>query len=115
MSSRMNEFREFVNRHPKLRDEVKNGSRTWQNIYEEWVLYGENSDWQRYREQEQNVNTNLNLDSIKSIVGYIQKINPDSIYRTLNTIQKVIQIAQSFGGKNKPTQYIQSPYDDWWD
>ena len=35
MPSRMNEFREFVNAHPLLRDELKSGKRTWQEIYEE--------------------------------------------------------------------------------
>ncbi len=48
MASRMSEFREFVSLHPLLRDEVKKGSRTWQNIYEEWVLYGDGDNlWQK--------------------------------------------------------------------
>ncbi|HHX79586.1 MAG TPA: hypothetical protein GX692_00775 [Acholeplasmataceae bacterium] len=123
MNSRLEEFREFVNRYPKLRDEVRNGTRTWQNIYEEWVLYGENNPaWQTYRDDSRQGpinrdgnNLNLNLDSIRNVVGALQRINPDSIYRTLNTVQKVIQIFQSFGGKNKATQYIRSPYDEWWD
>lgn len=123
MNSRLEEFREFVNRYPKLRDEVRNGKRTWQNIYEEWVLYGENNpEWQAYRDDSRQGpinrdgnNLNLNLDSIRNVVGALQRINPDSIYRTLNTVQKVIQIFQSFGGRNKPRQYIRSPYDEWWD
>mgnify|MGYP000964201038 CR=1 FL=1 len=115
MNSRMDEFREFVRKYPKLKDDVRNGARTWQDIYEEWVLYGENGmDLYKYQDVNQEGNNNLNLDSIKSIVNYVQKINPDSIYRSLNTIQKVIQIFQTFGGKNKTTQYIQSPYDEWW-
>jgi hypothetical protein len=123
MNSRLDEFREFVNRYPKLRDEVRNGTKTWQNVYEEWVLYGENDPgWQNYRDDSKQGpinrdgnNLSLNMDSIRNVVGYLQKVNPDSIYRTLNTVQKVIQIAQSFGGKNKATQYIRSPYDEWWD
>jgi hypothetical protein len=115
MNSRLDEFRGFVNRHPKLRDEVRNGSRTWQSIYEEWVLYGEdNPDWRAYQATNQS-NNNINLESIRNIVGALQKLNPDSIYQTLNTAQKFLQILQSFGGKSRPTPYIRSPYDEWWD
>lgn len=132
MQSRMEEFREFVGRHPKVRDDVRSGKRTWQNIYEEWYLYGENDpQWQQYRDDNQNDQTSTNQnstaqnqtqgtqslnDSIKNILSYVQKINPDSLNRTLNTVQKVVQIAQSFGGKsNISGGFMNSPYNDWWD
>jgi len=128
MQSRMDEFREFVGRYPKIRDDVRSGKRTWQNIYEEWVLYGENDNqWQQYNSSDNNytnqTTTNQNRqqpqslgDSVKNIVSYIQKINPDSLNRTLNTVQKVVQIAQSFGGRGNPTGGIMgSVYNDWWD
>jgi hypothetical protein len=123
----MDEFKEFVVKYPKLRDDVRSGTRTWQNIYEEWVIYGESDrQWDKYRSTNDSSssqgpisrngnNVNVNMDGIKNVVSYIQKINPDSINRTLNTVQKVIQIAQGFGGKSKSTPYINSPYDDWWD
>ena len=50
MESKLEQFKDFVRRHPLLRDEVRNNRRTWQSIYEEWVLYGENdSIWEPYR------------------------------------------------------------------
>lgn len=130
MASRMDEFRNFVSRYPKLRDDVRSGKRTWQNIYEEWVLYGEHDpQWQQYRSDvdpnQETANNNTQYqqpnqqslnDSIKNILSYVQKINPDSLNKTLNTIQKVIQIAQTFGPKSSiPTNFINSPYNDWWD
>jgi len=122
----MDEFREFVKRYPKLRDDVRTGKRTWQNIYEEWSILGEkDNQWADYREENKqnrsanNTNNNQNVplnESIKNIIGYIQKLNPDSINRTLNSIQKVIQIAQSFGPKNtNRVPYYTTPYSDWWD
>ena len=107
MQSRMEEFREFVSRFPKIRDDVRSGKRTWQNIYEEWVLYGEgDQQWQQYKNDNNQYNEQFTQsqyrqnpqslgDSVKNIVSYIQKINPDSLNRTLNTIQKIVQIAQS--------------------
>ena len=131
----MDEFREFVGRYPKIRDDVRSGKRTWQNIYEEWAIYGENDNqWQQYitgdNNNQNNINNNQNNfnnnqnrqqsqslgDSVKNIVSYIQKINPDSLNRTLGTVQKVVQIAQSFGSRSNPTSGLMgSVYNDWWD
>lgn len=131
MESRMDEFREFIGRYPKIRDDVRSGKRTWQNIYEEWVLYGEkDNQWSKYLDTEATTNqpsgsnpsqvkqqgTQSIGDSVKNIVSYVQKINPDSLNRTLNTVQKVVQIAQSFGGKSTATTgLMNSAYNDWWD
>lgn len=120
MESRMDEFRAFVNKYPLLRDEVRSGRMTWQSIYEEWFLYGDNGDWAKYQRPVQQEPTTakepLNLDSIKSIVSHIQKINPDSLNKTLNTAQKVIQIAQTFTGNRTPKlPQVSSLYSDWWD
>jgi hypothetical protein len=118
VESRLDEFREFVNKYPLLRDEVKTGNRTWQNIYEEWVLYGEKDNWNQYREAKSDTkSTEINTDNIKNILGYIKKINPDSINKTLNTVQKVIQIVQTVGGPKGVGSIPSSTslYSDWWD
>jgi hypothetical protein len=118
----MDNFRAFVNTHPLLREDVRSGKSTWQNIYEEWVLYGDNNQqWNQYKEQpvkEEKASNGFNVDSLKNIFGYVQKLNPDSVNRTLNTVQKVIQIAQTVGG-SKSTKAVaplaKSMYSDWWD
>lgn len=113
MTSRMDEFRQFVKKYPKIRDDVINGKKTWQNIYEDWVILGEQSDiWNIYKEPKKETNDFLSSDSIKNIMNYVKKINPDSISKTLNTIQKVLQISQSFGGR---TGIYNANYNSWWD
>ena len=124
--SRMEEFRAFVNKYPLIKNEVHEGKKTWQNIYEDWVLFGETSDYEKYKEntsvnndinkENTSSNTTVNLDSIKSIVNYIQKLDPDSVNKTLNTVQKVIQIVQTVGPKGVPSiPPINGLYSDWWD
>lgn len=124
MQSRMDEFKSFVSNHNKIRDEVRSGNRTWQNVYEEWVLFGEDDpQWQPFLTEEKKQvlsqtgnNLNINMDSVKNIVGYIKKINPEDLNKTLNTIQKVIQIAQTVGGsKSGVAPIVSSAYSDWWD
>ena len=44
------QFKEFVNHHPKMVHEVRNGHKTWQQFYEEWYLLGEEDPiWATYR------------------------------------------------------------------
>ena len=122
MASRMDEFREFVKVHPLVRDEVKSGTRSWQQIYEDWYIMGDGDDiWDKYKTQASSTPTEnkkledlLTSENLKNIWGYVKKINPDSISKTLNTIQKVLQITQSFGGRNVSSLY-NANYNSWWD
>lgn len=128
MPSRMNEFREFVNAHPLLRDEVKSGKRTWQEIYEEWVLYGDGTEWSKYelpnKESKENSNeasseinkNRFSMDSMKNVIGYVKNINPEKVNKTLNNVQKVIQIVQTVSGpKSVNIPESSSVFSDWWD
>lgn len=122
MESRIDEFRTFVRKYPRIKDDVKNGLKTWQSLYEDWVLLGEEDGvWDIYKDVKKDSDLgNKKLDdllttsNIKNIVEYVKKINPDSISKTLNTIQKVLQITQSFGSKPSPGLY-NANYNSWWD
>lgn len=47
---KITEFKEFVRQHSGLKDSVRNGNTTWQNIYEEWFLYGsDDKQWSPYK------------------------------------------------------------------
>lgn len=121
MASRMDDFRNFVSRYPKLRDDVISGKRTWQSIYEDWVIMGENSDiWQGYGGASVSTRSNgedlISVDGIKKMLTYLKKINPDSISKTLNTVQKILQVTQGFGGyKANKYNHFNSGYNSWWD
>ena len=122
MESRIDEFREFVKKYPLIKEDVKNNKRTWQSFYEDWVLLGEDDGiWDIYKSSRtssdlgnKKLDDLLTTSNIKNIVEYVKKINPDSISKTLNTIQKVLQITQSFGSKPSPGLY-NANYNSWWD
>ena len=119
--SRLDEFRVFVQKHPLLRDEVKSQNRTWQSIYEEWVLYGEGNDfWKAYEAPLQTQDTTpkptlFGADGVKSVINNIKKVNPEKLNNTLNSVQKVIQIAQSVTGTKQASAILPTAYSDWWD
>ncbi|MCT8139053.1 YlbD family protein [Anaerobacillus sp. CMMVII] len=44
------QFKQFVKKHPLLIKDVREGKKTWQEFYEEWTLFGEkDSIWEKYR------------------------------------------------------------------
>ena len=54
--SRMEEFRSFVNNYPKIREDVVNNKRTWQSIYEDFVILGPDSNvWDQYKERKKSI------------------------------------------------------------
>ena len=115
MSTRMDEFREFVSRYPLVREDVTSGKKTWQNIYEDWVILGENNIvWDKYKESKKETIDLLSSENLRNIMNYVKKINPDSISKTLNTVQKILQITEGIGGKGR-TGFFNGNYNSWWD
>jgi hypothetical protein len=128
MSSRLEDFRKFVSKHPEVRNDVLSGTKSWQQIYEDWALFGEESDLWKFnqgstKQAEELPKSNSNPkkledffsnDTLKTIVGYVKKINPDTLSKTLNTIQKVLQITQGFSSQT-PSNIYNASYNSWWE
>lgn len=107
MSAKLDEFKGFIKKHPLLKQEVLSKRKTWQELYEEYVLLGED-EFSSYTEEETKQETKTEKkddkkkdssteDLIKNIVGYVKKIDPDQITKTVTSIQKVIELFASFG------------------
>ena len=109
MAKGIEEFKEFVKGYPKLKFKVRDGESTWQNIYEEWVLYGEEA-FDKFREEEGVLASAEGQETLRTIVKYAQKLNAENIKNTLNSVQKVMQIFQGFSSVNsKPSQENRDP------
>jgi Putative coat protein len=114
MEHSIEQFKEFVKKHPKLRNQVREGNQTWQSIYEEWVLLGDDDNaWVDYVDDgssstSSSSSTSLssqdNQEFLKSALGYVKKINPDDITKYINNAQKVLGLLQMFNGGGNKTQ-----------
>lgn len=123
MDNQLDEFKQFVRKYPGLKYDVRNGKATWQSIYEEWYLYGEeDSQWEKYKEvptesstsKAPATNTNGNnatnsesktsnstmsgAEMMTQAFQYLQKMDMNKVQQTMGTVQKFIQIFQSFQG-----------------
>ncbi|XMB66653.1 spore coat protein YlbD [Mycoplasmatota bacterium zrk1] len=99
MGKSIEEFREFVKKYPKLKFKVRDGDRTWQNIYEEWSLLGEES-FENYKEEEGLLASSEGQETLRTVVKYAQKLNVDNITKTLGSVQKIMQIFQGLNTSN---------------
>lgn len=110
------QFKEFVKENPHIIQEVRSGEATWQQLFEDWYLLGEedarwsseqNTGQSTEKTEETGTNTSKSLwmssimDSIKNmdqnqLQGYIANIN-----QALGTIQGVIA---QFSPNSRPSQ-----------
>ena len=97
MSANMDRFKEYIKKNPNLKNEVIAKKKTWQELYEEFILIG---DEPKAVEPENPRADNKNSDTtqmLKNVIGYVKKIDPDQITKTVTSIQKVIELLASFG------------------
>lgn len=113
MSQKLDEFKEFVKKHPLIKQEVYSKRKTWQQLYEDYVILGDEafSDYEKKEEEKvsssntgssEKKNTQTE-DMIKSIIGYVKKIDPDQVTKTVTSIQKVLELLGSFGAGSAST------------
>ena len=139
MSQKIEEFKEFVKARPEIKKVIDSKQKTWQNIFEEWTLLGSNATWDTYKgEGDVNMKTSSTSkatipvskemaqlgDMLKACVGYVKKINPDSIAKTVNNVQKLMALVAGLGVANtakaaKTNKLTGDPlfdkkFDDWY-
>lgn len=101
---KIDEFKEFVKKNPKLVKYVKNGESNWQKFYEIYDLYGEDNEvWKDYL----GVATEAAASgaALTDLFGWIKNINLDSIQSGVNNLQRVLGVVQDLKGneESKPT------------
>lgn len=90
------EFKEFVRNNPNLIKYVRDGSKTWQNFYEIFSLYGNDSTaWSEYLGNSKDVST-----SSFDFLSWIKSIDVDSIQDSVSSLQRVLGVVQDFTSKD---------------
>ena len=86
------EFKKFVRKKPELIKYVNSGKLSWQNIYEQWSLYGEDDTiWNKYTEEENKKSDSFNISAITDM---IKKLDVDQVKKGVNSLQKIIELVQ---------------------
>ena len=96
-------FKTFVQDHPGLVKEVRNGNHKWQHYYEEWILLGENDpSWEKYRQisDDQRTKTSTgenkkNKDWMKQMAGMMEKVDLNKMEGHIEQLNGAITSIQS--------------------
>jgi hypothetical protein len=89
-------FKNFIGAHPEILKYIKNKEMTFQDFFEIYDIYGEESNvWDKYFKD--NIETDDN--KLKELSGLLKNINIDSIEHHVNNAQKVIGIIQELTKK----------------
>lgn len=101
-------FKNFIGNHPEVLKYIKSKEMSFQDFYEIYDIYGENSDiWDKYFKDSKEANYDDN--KLKELTGILKNINIDSIEHHINNAQKVIGIVQEL---TKKTPDISSTVDN---
>ena len=85
MESKLDEFKAFIKKHPLLKQDVISKKKTWQELYEDFVLLGEDG---------MVTNTPSTEKKIEKKEGSTQ------VTKTVTSIQKVLELFGSFGASS---------------
>ncbi|WP_391558283.1 spore coat protein YlbD [Robertmurraya sp.] len=121
-------FKEYVRAHPELIKQVRSGTNTWQELYEEWYLFGEddskgngnvddgNQSTEDSKEESSPKEESSKKDWMSTVLGAVRNMDPNqlqhhivSISSALGAIQGVISSLQGGSSVQNPPKKSVSP------
>lgn len=97
-------FKIFARNHPELANYVLKGTTSWQQFYELYEIYGENSSvWNNYFTTTIPDSINSSANTVKDFVNTFKNLDIDSVQQGINNIQKTIGLLQNIGLSNRNT------------
>jgi hypothetical protein len=95
-------FKEFVHKHPELIKEVKKNKRPWKEVYQDWVVLGEEHEsWNQYakekntnragRSKAKKVRTEL---TVGDIIAGLSKLQINDVQKYLSQFGSLMDAVQ---------------------
>ena len=109
LSAEVQKFKAFVQKHPALIKEVRQGNTTWQDLFEEWYLLGEDDPkWEPYRiggKPVQREKSSLEKNEwLVQLLESVKKLDPEQIQTFANQMSKALDVAIEFLNEMKPNE-----------
>ncbi|SEN30444.1 Putative coat protein [Mesobacillus persicus] len=106
------QFKMFVKENPNLIKEVRNGDVTWQELYEEWYLLGEDdARWDSYREgshkskeEKKADETKTSGDWMSKVMNAVKNMDQDQLQGQIGNISQAIAAIQGVLGQFQGNQ-----------
>ncbi|WP_226658393.1 YlbD family protein [Pseudalkalibacillus hwajinpoensis] len=110
-SQKVQEFKTFVKAHPHVLKKVKQNEKTLQELFEEWMLFGEDDpSW--YEEEQKDDREVASEKGIGSMLGAIKQMNFEEVQKGIEqfsgAVYSIQEVLSQFRSKPKPPPYTQS-------
>lgn len=115
-------FKNFVNRHPKLLEEIRKSGRGWQEFYEKWAILDEDDPfWKEFKTEEPDIDTQPenqeskkgkktdHSDLIRQIMDYTQNLDTEKVQGQIEQLSKAIGTVQEMIGDIKKPSANKAP------
>ncbi|MDQ0198469.1 YlbD family protein [Neobacillus ginsengisoli] len=101
-------FKEFVKNNPNIIQEVRKGNASWQELYEDWYLLGEDDKrWETIRadkKSDSETKTETKGDLMSNLMGMVKKMDPNQVQHHINNLSQALGAIQGvisqFQGSN---------------
>ena len=98
---KLDEFKSFVKDKPYLANKVKDGTFTWQTLYETYDLFGPEHDFFKDDSKADNNNENINStnesgDTFNKFFNQLKKIDTKKISDGLENVKKIVGLIDEF-------------------
>ena len=113
-NSKIDRFKEFVKNNSFLISYIRNGDKSWQDMYEIYDLYGEDEDaWSKFLDGDKNKKEEHNKGYFDDLVKMAKNIDVNKVQEGITSLQKTLSLfGELFNNKgegNKNSEYNPRP------
>jgi hypothetical protein len=120
-------FKEFVHKHPELIKEVKKNKRPWKEVYQDWIVLGEEHEsWNQYSKDKKKQKDKRSSSSQKmraelaigDIIAGLSKLQINDVQKYLSQFGSVMdavqELLQHFNNQSdRPNQLPENKRNDY--
>ncbi len=112
-SQKVQEFKTFVKAHPHVLKKVKQKEKTLQELFEEWMLFGEEDpSWYEENQEDQEDGEATNEKGIGSMLGAIKQMNFEEVQKGIEqfsgAVYSIQEVLSQFRKPKSQPPYSQS-------
>jgi len=110
---KIEDFKNFVKKNPRLIRYIKNEEMSWQKFYEIYDLYGEDEKvWEEFLKdnKESNTDNNTNPNYIEDIIKTVKNIDVDKVQDSITSLQKTLSLFGDLFASHDSTNTTSSNY-----
>lgn len=114
VNSKIDEFKLFVRANPFLISYIRDGKKSWQDLYEMYDIYGDNEEyWNKYLEEvstsnnttQEKSSSNSFTEHIDEFIKMAKNVDVDKVQEGITSLQKTLALfGDLFASKSNNTK-----------